>query len=116
MQALKETTGGLFPAHTYLLEGNNLVAYIRAGHKDPFFFKAPIKGFDKRGRKFEETTATPFNDWAKLLKAHIDVSPVSSIKQVKGSKGEIYTIDLDAKTCSCAGYTFRGSCKHTKDL
>jgi hypothetical protein len=117
MQAVVETTGGLFPPHTYLLEGNNLVAYIRAGHTDPFYFKNPIKGFDKRGRKFKETTATPFNDWAKLLKAHIDVAePIAVTRQVVGSKGEIYTVDLDAKTCTCAGFTFRGSCKHTKDL
>lgn len=116
MQAIVETTGGLFPAHTYLIDGNNLVAYIKQGEDKPFYFKNPIKGFDRRGRKFKETTATPFNDWAKLLKAHIDVSPVSSIKQIQGSKGEIYTVDLDAKSCTCAGYTFRGSCKHTKDL
>ena len=106
MQAVVETTGGLFPPHTYLLEGNNLVAYIRAGHTDPFYFKTPIKGFDKRGRKFVEADSTPFT---------VKISP-ANLKSVQGSKGEIYTIDLDAKTCTCAGFTFRGSCKHTKDL
>ena len=106
MQALIETTGVGFPAHTYLLDGNNLVAYIKVNDTSPFYFKNPIKGFDKRGRKFKEVDASPFT---------VTVS-AANIKEVKGSKGEIYTIDLDAKTCTCAGYTFRGTCKHTKDL
>jgi hypothetical protein len=50
MEALRETTGGQFPPHTYLLNGTTLVAYIKAGEAQPFYFKAPIKGFDKRGR------------------------------------------------------------------
>jgi hypothetical protein len=52
MEAVIETTGGQFPAHTYLLDGNNLVAYVKKGETVPFYFKNPIKGFDKRGRKF----------------------------------------------------------------
>ena len=55
MDAYKEVTGGQFPAHTYLLDGTSLVAYIRVGEQKAFYFKNPIKGFDKRGRKFEKT-------------------------------------------------------------
>jgi hypothetical protein len=118
MQAYLETTGGLFPPHTYLLEGNNLVAYIRAGHTEPFFFKQPIKGFDRRGRKFMAVNSDSFNDWAKLLKAHVDVSePVASIKRVQGSKPNTwYEVNTDENTCTCPGYTFRGACKHVKEL
>ena len=94
------------PNHTYLLDGTNLVAYIKQGDSTPFYFKNPIKGFDKRGRKFELLKKNPFK---------VTVSD-SNTKQVTGSKGEVYTIDLDAKTCTCAGFTFRGACKHTKDL
>jgi hypothetical protein len=54
MEALRETTGGAFPAHTYLLDGTTLVAYIKVGEKEPFYFKKGIKGFDKRGRQFEK--------------------------------------------------------------
>lgn len=106
------------PNHTYLLDGTNLVAYIKQGETTPFYFKNPIKGFDKRGRKFEKLEINPFKDWAKLLKAHIDVSePVAWIKKVAGSKpGVFYTVNTDEKTCTCAGFTFRGTCKHTKDL
>jgi hypothetical protein len=105
MQAYKEITGGLFPPHVYLLEGNNLIAYIRAGHTDPYYFKAPIKGFDRRGRKFESVEVSGF-----------DVRPCANIRTVQGSRGETYVVDMDTGTCTCAGYSFRGACKHTKEL
>ena len=101
MEAVKETTGGLFPAHIYLLDGNNLVSYIKSGETEPFYFKNPIKGFDKRGRKFVTVTPNPFK-----------VKTKSNLIKVKGSKGNEYTIDTDAQTCNCPGFTFRGSCKH----
>ena len=62
MEALRETTGGLFPAHVYLLDGNNLVSYIKKGETEPFYFKNPIKNFDKRGRKFEAVKPNPFKE------------------------------------------------------
>jgi hypothetical protein len=101
MEALVETTGGLFPAHTYLLDGNNLVAYIKKNETEPFYFKSPIKGFDKRGRKFATITPNPFK-----------VKKQSNLITVKGSKGNVYTIDPEEKTCNCPGFTFRGTCKH----
>ena len=101
MEALVETTGGLFPAHTYLLDGNNLVAYIKKNETEPFYFKSPIKGFDKRGRKFATITPNPFK-----------VKKQSNLITVKGSKGNEYTIDPEEKTCNCPGFTFRGTCKH----
>ena len=101
MEALRETTGGQFPAHIYLLDGNNLVSYIKSGDTEPFYFKNPIKGFDKRGRKFATVTPNPFK-----------VKTQSNLITVKGSNGKEYTIDPDAKTCTCPGFTFRGSCKH----
>ena len=101
MQALKETTGGNFHPHVYLLDGNALVAYIQTGTKVPFYFKNPIKGFDKRGRKFVEVNPNPFK-----------TKVVSNTITVQGSKGQTYSVDPDAKTCTCPGFTFRGSCKH----
>ncbi len=99
MEALVETTGDQFPAHTYLLDGNNLVAYVKKGETTPFYFKNPIKGFDKRGRKF--------------VKGNIDLFTVkkdSDARTVIGSKGQTYTVTEDS--CSCAGFTYRGTCKH----
>jgi len=102
MEALRETTGGQFHPHTYLLDGTKLVAYIKANEAVPFYFKNPIKGFDKRGRKFDTVPTTPF----KQLKKE------SNVITVQGSKGNVYTVNLDEKTCTCPGFTFRGQCKH----
>ena len=69
MQALVETTGAQFPAHTYLLDGTNLVAYVKKGETAAFYFKNPIRGFDKRGRKFEIVKPNPFKvNWWNYLK------------------------------------------------
>jgi hypothetical protein len=99
MEALVETTGELFPAHTYLLDGNNLVAYVKKGELTPFYFKNPIKGFDKRGRKFVPGNITLFT-----------TKKESNERTVIGSSGQVYTLTEDS--CSCPGFTYRGTCKH----
>jgi hypothetical protein len=101
MEALVETTGDQFPAHTYLLDGNNLVAYVKVNTQEPFYFKTPIKGFDRRGRKF--------------VKGNINLFTVKNNtyeRTVQGSKGQTYTVNDSEKTCTCPGFTFRGACKH----
>lgn len=108
MQALRETTewdSPNAPNHTYLLDGNTLVAYIKQGESKPFYFKNPIKGFDKRGRKFVEVKPNPFKQKA-----------VSNTIAIQGSKGQTYYVDPDAKTCTCPGFTFRGTCKHLENV
>jgi hypothetical protein len=107
MQAYKETTVWNDITninHTYLLDGDKMVAYIKFGNSDPFYFKAPIR-IDKRGRKFEALTVNPFEAKVK-----------SSLIEMQGSKGNVYYVDPDEKTCTCPGFTFRGSCKHILEL
>jgi len=99
MEALVETTGDQFPAHTYLLDGTNLVAYVKKGETTPFYFKNPIRGFDKRGRKFVPGNITLFT-----------TQKESHAKTVIGSKGQTYTVTEDS--CTCPGFTYRGTCKH----
>jgi hypothetical protein len=99
MEAVIETTGPLFPQHTYLLDGNNLVAYVKVNETTPFYFKNPIKGFDKRGRKFIPGNITVFT-----------TKKESNAHTVIGSSGQVYTVTEDS--CTCAGFTYRGSCKH----
>jgi hypothetical protein len=66
----------------------------------------PLK-IDRRGRKFEELRGVEMPD----LNSQVEV------KEVKGSKGNTYYITMtDDPTCSCPGYTFRGNCKHIKEL
>jgi hypothetical protein len=99
MEAVIETTGGAFHAHTYLLDGNNLVAYVKVNTQEPFYFKNPIKGFDKRGRKFIPGNINLFN-----------TKKASNAHTVIGSKGQTYTVTEES--CTCPGFTYRGTCKH----
>jgi hypothetical protein len=99
MEALVETTGELFPAHTYLLDGTNLVAYVKKGETQPFYFKNPIKGFDKRGRKFAPGNINLFT-----------TQKETHGKTVIGSSGQAYTVTEES--CTCPGFTYRGTCKH----
>jgi hypothetical protein len=105
MEALRETTDWATPNHTYLLDGTTLVAYIKANETVPFYFKNPIKGFDKRGRQFEKVSTD-------LFESHVE----SAVIEVMGSKGAVYYVDPEASTCTCPGFTFRGKCKHTDIL
>jgi uncharacterized Zn finger protein len=39
------------------------------------------------------------------------------VVEVAGSKpGVVYLVNTVTNTCTCPGYTFRGACKHTKEL
>ena len=39
-------------------------------------------------------------------------APEQSVRLVQGSKGNVY--EVRGSTCTCPGYTFRGSCKHVQ--
>jgi hypothetical protein len=109
MQALKETTvweNRASPNHTYLLDGDKLVAYIRYGTSEPKYFATPIKGFSKSRRQFVSASLDLFEF----------PTQVSAVRQVVGSRGDVYIINLDEGTCTCPGYSYRGACKHTKQL
>jgi hypothetical protein len=108
MQALQETTDWATPNHVYLLDGNNLVAYIRNGTTEPVYFKNPIKGFSKSGRKFKPVEPNPF-------KSAPEVAVNPNLVRVQGSKPNTwYEVDTLQGSCTCPGYTFRGSCKHVR--
>jgi hypothetical protein len=109
MQAYKEITvwNDSIPNHTYLLDGDRMVAYIRHGSKTPYYFKKPIQ-IDKRGRKFEELKKNPFNK--------VETPKNPAIIKVQGSKGQTYTVNTEERTCSCPGFTFRGNCKHIQEV
>ena len=108
MEALRETTGSQFHPHTYLLDGTTLIAYIKDGETEPYYFKSGIKGFDKRGRKFEVIKPNPF-------KAPENAAKNATV-EIKGSKGNSYFVNIEEKTCTCPGFTFRGSCKHVAEI
>jgi hypothetical protein len=110
MEALQEVTvwpSGSAVNHVYLLDGNSMLAYVRNGTLEPFWFRKPIT-ISRSGRRFARLDVNPFDV------ALVEADP--NIKQVQGSKGSVYTVNLELGTCTCQGYTFRGTCKHVKEL
>jgi hypothetical protein len=93
------------PNHVYLMEGDKIYAYIKFGEGKPEWFKSPLR-IDRRGRKFERADKRLFGR----------VKAKSDLIEVQGSKGNVYHVDPTAKTCTCPGFTFRGSCKHITEL
>lgn len=108
MEAVRETTDWDTPNHTYLLDGTTLIAYIKQGTTEPFYFSKGIKNFDKRGRKFVPADSSLFD-------SHVNTVE-NALQMIQGSKGAVYYVDPIEKTCTCPGFTFRGKCKHTEAL
>ena len=91
--------------HTYLLEGDKALGYIKSGSEKADYFSKPLQ-LDKRGRKFVKLDVNPFET----------VAADPALIAVQGSKGVTYYIDPTEKTCTCPGFTFRGKCKHLETV
>jgi len=78
-----------------------LVAYQINENAEVQVLKTPSNQFSKARRKFVKIGERP-EEFSK------------DVIVVKGSKGNTYTIE-DGK-CSCPGFTFRGNCKHVKEV
>jgi len=108
MKVLKEVTDWDVayrqPNHTYLLDGDKMIAYKKWHEGNPIFGKSGSKLFSRSRRKFKELPYVA-SEWG-------DVKPLANTITVEGSKGNTYDVDLDKESCTCPGYTFRGHCKH----
>ncbi len=101
--------------HTYYLEGDKMLAYIRYGTTEPFWFRAPIT-ISRSRRKFKRVDAKPFENSLSILFSALD-APVADpdVVEVAGSKpGSVYYVNKKEGTCTCPGYTYRGKCKHVE--
>lgn len=111
MEAVREVTvwkESYQPNHDYLLDGDRVVAYRPWGTGPIQFLSGKLK-IDRRGRKFEKLDPNPF--------AGLDQPKEESmVVEVQGSKGQVYRVNVEEKTCTCPGFTFRGDCKHIKEL
>lgn len=109
MEVLKEITEWKVdfrqPNHTYLLKGDKVLAY-RPWHTGEPVWGTPMQ-FDRRYRKFEPADLTLFG----IVDAPENTAE-NALQAVQGSKGDTYYVDLEAKTCTCPGYKFRGKCRH----
>lgn len=115
MRYYKETTewAGDTPNHIYALNEsrNKMYGYIIAGSPEWKIFKRPI-AFDTRGRTFEDLGE---------IKPPVAPEAQASEWTVPGSKGQTYIVRREAGgglnyTCSCPGFTYRGSCKHVAEF
>ena len=98
--------------HTYYLEGDKMLAYVRHGTAEPFWFNKPIT-ISRSGRKFQRVDASVFQNSLDIIAA---VAPDPDVVEVAGSKpGVVYYINLSEGTCTCPGYTYRGTCKHVAE-
>ena len=108
MRAIKEITewdiAYRMPNHTYLVDGDKAIAYKPWHDGEAVYFDHPLT-LVKSYRKFIELKDNPF-----------DVEVKSNLIEVQGSKGNIYYVDPDKGSCTCAGYSFRGKCKHTSEV
>lgn len=102
--------------HTYYLEGDRMLAYLRMGTAEPFWFSKPIT-ISRSGRKFQRVDSRVFEHSLGSLAALIQPKSDPDVVEVQGSKpGSVYLVNTKENTCTCPGYTFRGQCKHVKEL
>lgn len=106
LKVLKEVTDwdlDFQPNHTYLVDGDKCLAY--KPHHGTEIRETTIKLHRSR-RKFE-TFEYFEQDWP-----GITINRNTNTVEIKGSKGDVYTVNLDDETCTCPAFKFRGGCKH----
>lgn len=111
LEILKETTvwsDGSSVNHTYLLDGNKIVAYAPWHGAEVRIQKTQI-ALDKRYRKFEKSYHVGLS---KLIKSQ-PKDPNKKVFKVQSGEKEYFVTILGSKmTCTCTGFNFRGKCKH----
>lgn len=111
MEAVREVTvwkESYSPNHDYLLDGDRVVAYRPWGTGPIQTLSGKLK-IDRRGRKFVKLDPNPFAGLEQQKKEPMVV-------EVQGSKGQVYRVNVEERSCTCPGFTFRGDCKHVKEL
>lgn len=124
MKYIKEVTewnaGYAVPNHTYYVNdaGKVAIGYIREGDKTLVKFSKPFT-LDTRGRKF--TVLRERGEPDSVYFAAVETpktAPSAETRTVEGSGGKVYTLTKQGNrwTCSCPGFTFRNTCKHSQSL
>ena len=79
-----------------------LIAYQPNKDAEIQVLNVPSNQFSKARRKFVK-----IGERAEEVPSHVI--------EVTGSKGNIYFVDTEKRTCTCPGFTYRGDCKHVKE-
>jgi hypothetical protein len=112
LEILKEitqwSTGSSVRNHTYLLEGNKLIAYAKFGTDEIVISKKQFN-IDKRYRKFISDNHSGLSALIKKQKT----DPNTRVFKVQSGEKEYFVTNKSEKyTCTCTGFNFRGKCKH----
>jgi hypothetical protein len=111
MKILQEITDWDVPNHTYFANDSKdkIYAYVKASGGEVERFRVPMK-FKTSGRKFREVPNT--------FGYSVDDKPAGRTWTVAGSRGDSYTVSENNSewNCTCAGWKFRGACKHVTEL
>ena len=111
MKAFQEITEWdtdfVMPNHVYFLSDSKdkMYGYVKSSTGEIQAMSTPYK-FKASGRKFKEVP----NTWG----YSVDERPAGRTWTVAGSRGDSYIVSEDAGnwTCTCAGWKFRGGCRH----
>lgn len=109
MRIMQETTKweGNTPNHVYIMNDamTRMIAYVPEGSKTVKKFANPVP-IDTRGRTFVE------------LEGDTETAASPEVKVIEGSKGQKYRLVKEdgAWVCSCPGFKFRGTCKHSQSI
>ena len=100
------------PNGIYLLDDSKskMYAFKARGTEAIKVFKNPIR-IDTRGRKF---VINPVQFQTKVK----EPEPEGRFWVVKGSKGDEYRVsEINGNySCSCSGFRFRGTCRHSESI
>ena len=100
------------PNHIYLLDDSKtrMYGYIPRPTHELKLVKKPYP-FSAKGRRFVEVP----NYWNFALPGD---AKTAQVIRVQGSKGQEYLVEKTdtGVTCTCPGFTFRGNCRHVKEL
>lgn len=112
LEIFKETTVWdtdiAVPNHTYLLDGDKIIAYAKFGSNEVVKLKSLMR-INKRYRKFIKTNHKELQFIIDGLKPEKDVRTF----KINSNEKEYYVKLKNNKfTCTCTGYNFRGKCKH----
>jgi hypothetical protein len=100
------------PNHVYLMQGDRVLAYVPWGEKEVRKLDSRPR-LDVRGRRFVDA-----KDQWNLLSIAAERDLTIKTWQIKGSKGDAYTVSLenDRWGCTCPGHGFRGRCRHVDEV
>lgn len=113
MKLFVETTkwAGNYPNHAYYLsdDKSKMYAYVKENTQEVFEFKKPIR-FDARRRTFLVVPKNVFG--------YTKPEEKGESWEIVGSKGEKYLVRKTEGVlkCSCPGFTYRGDCRHVKQI